>query len=171
MIASLFVTTFLSLCLLAAFWDLATLTIPNWLNGWIAFLFIPACILVLPGWTTAGWHLLAATLAFMISVALFSMRVFGGGDAKMIPAVILWIGPAGVMDFLYGMAIAGGLLAICVILARRVVPAHAVPGFAFETLQENRGVPYGIAIAAGAFMAAPASPLLTDFLSQIQVFS
>ena len=41
MILSLFIATFLALCLLAALIDFETLTIPNWLNGWMAFLFIP----------------------------------------------------------------------------------------------------------------------------------
>ncbi len=165
MILNLFAASFFALCLFAAIRDTETLTIPNWLNAWLAFLFVPACILAAPGWDVAGWHILAGSLAFVISVALFMAGVFGGGDAKMIPGVMLWVGPAGTVSFLYGMVIAGGILAILVIIARRIVPAHAAPGFAYETLQQGKGVPYGVAIAVGAFLAAPSSPMLTSFLS------
>ncbi len=165
MISQIFAASFFGLCLLAALRDLDTLTIPNWLNAWLAFLFIPACIIAMPGWDVFGAHALVGAIAFVICVLLFMGGVFGGGDAKMIPGVVLWIGPAGVMPFLYGMAVFGGILTILVIMSRRMLPARATPGFAYETLQESKGVPYGIAIAAGAFMAAPASPLLTSFLS------
>lgn len=165
MILSLFAASFFALCLFAAIRDIETLTIPNWLNAWLAFLFIPACILAAPGWDVAGWHLLVGAIAFAISIGLFMTGVFGGGDAKMIPGVMLWVGPAGAVTFLYGMVIAGGVLAVMVIIARRFVPAHGAPGFAYETLQQGKGVPYGVAIAIGAFMAAPASPILTSFLN------
>ncbi len=165
MILNIFAASFFALCLFAAVRDVETLTIPNWLNAWLAFLFVPACILAAPGWEVAGWHLLAGSLAFVISIILFTTGVFGGGDAKMIPGVMLWVGPGGTIDFIYGMAVAGGILAVTVILARRLVPAHAAPGFAFQTLQVGKGVPYGVAIAVGAFLAAPSSPILTNFLS------
>lgn len=165
MILNVFIIIFFVLCLFAAVRDVETLTIPNWLNGWLAFLFFPACLLAAPGWEVAGWHMLAGSIAFIIAVLAFMFGLFGGGDAKMIPGVILWVGPAGAMPFLYAMAFAGGGLAILVIIARKLVPAYAAPGFAFETLQENKGVPYGVAIAIGAFYAAPHSPILTQFLS------
>lgn len=156
---------FVGICLFAAIRDLATLTIPNWLNLSLALLFIPACLAVMPGWETVGWHVVAGIVAFIISVLLFMTGVFGGGDAKMIPGIILFVGPQGSADFVYAMALSGGVLALGVILARKMVPAHAAPGFAFETLQEQKGVPYGIAIALGAFWALPASPFLTNFLN------
>lgn len=165
MILNLFILVFIGLCGFAAIRDIETLTIPNWLNGWLAFLFVPACVLAAPGWDVAGWHVIAGTLAFAIAVLAFMFGLFGGGDAKMIPGVILWVGPAGAMPFVYGMAFSGGILALIVIIARRMVPAHAAPGFAYETLQPNKGVPYGVAIAIGAFYAAPHSPILTQFLS------
>ncbi|MEL6727721.1 MAG: prepilin peptidase [Pseudomonadota bacterium] len=171
MILSLFVISFFALCLLAALIDLETLTIPNWLNGWLAFLAIPALILAAPGWDVAGVHLLVGAIAFIVTVGLFFLGAFGGGDAKFIPAVILWIGPAGAMPFLFATAIAGGILTILVVLARYAVPYYFTPGFGVATFTEQRGIPYGVAIAAGAFYAAPTSPLLTDFLSQIQQLS
>lgn len=171
MILSLFAISFFALCIFAALIDLETLTIPNWLNGWLAFLAIPAMILAAPGWDVAGMHLLVGALAFVIAVGLFFVGAFGGGDAKFIPAVLLWVGPAGAVPFLFAMAIAGGILTILVVMARYVVPYYISPGFGVATFTEQRGIPYGVAIAAGALYASPASPLLTDFLSQIHQFS
>ena len=109
MILSLFAMSFFALCLIAALIDIETLTIPNWLNGWLAFLFIPAVIVAAPGWETIGWHVMVGAIAFIISVALFFLGVYGGGDAKFIPAALLWIGPAGVAPFLVVTALAGGV--------------------------------------------------------------
>ncbi|MGB3624548.1 MAG: prepilin peptidase [Henriciella sp.] len=160
MIEAVFTFVFLSLCIYAALRDVETLTITNGLNLVIAFLFFPAMIIAAPGWDVFGAHLLAGTIAFAVSVLLFAFGVFGGGDAKMIPGVMLWLGPAATLPFLTAMAVLGGGLALIVILGRKLVPAHAAPGFAAETLQTGNGVPYGVAIAGGAIFAAPMSPLL-----------
>ena len=170
MIASLFVFAFFALCVFAAIRDVETLTIPNWLNAWLAFLFLPACILALPGWGLFSAHLMAGAIALVVSFLLFGFGVFGGGDAKMIPAVMLWIGPTGAMDFMFGMAVVGGMLALLVLIARRTMPVPNGPVFGAIVLQENHGIPYGVAIAAGVFMAAPSSQFLTNFLSKIIVF-
>lgn len=167
MILSLFAICFFGLCLLAALIDLETLTIPNWLNGWLAFLALPALVIAAPGWDVAGTHLLVGAIIFVVTVGLFFLGAFGGGDAKFIPAVALWIGPAGALPFLFATAIAGGILTIAVVMARYVVPHYVSPGFGIATFVEQRGIPYGVAIAAGAFYAAPSSPLLTDLLNQI----
>ena len=170
MILSLFAASFFGLCLIAALIDVETLTIPNWANGWLAFLFIPACIIAAPGWDVTGMHLLVAAITFVISVLLFFAGIYGGGDAKMIPAVVLWIGPVGLLHFLIGTAFIGGILTILVVIARVLIPAQVTPGFGVATLKEGKGVPYGVAIAGRALYAAPHSPILTNFLSQISSF-
>ena len=170
LIAPLFGFLFLTLCIYAALRDIESLTITNGLNALIAFLFIPAAIVVAPGWDVAGWHLAAGLIAFVVSVALFMVGAFGGGDAKMIPGVMLWLGPEAGMPFLTVMAVAGGALALIVMIARRMVPVAATPDFARETLLPGNGVPYGVAIAAGAIACAPLSPLLQP-LAEITAFA
>lgn len=167
MILSLFAMSFFGLCIYAALIDIETLTIPNWLNGWLAFLFIPAAILAAPGWEVVGWHLCIGAVAFVASVALFFLGVYGGGDAKFVPAVLLWVGPAGVAPFLVATALAGGVLTVVILIMRGIMPKGYAPGFGVATFEDRKGVPYGVAIATGAFFAAPASPFLANFLSQI----
>lgn len=167
MILTLFAISFFVLCLYAALIDIETLTIPNWLNGWLAFLFVPAVIVAAPGWEVAGWHLLVGAIAFVVSVGLFFVGVYGGGDAKLIPAVLLWLGPAGVAPFLIATAIAGGILTILIVIMRGLVPKGVTPGFGVATFEDRKGIPYGVAITAGAFFAAPTSPFLAEMLNQI----
>jgi prepilin peptidase CpaA len=158
---------FLALCLYAALHDVNRLTIPNWLNLTLAGLFIPAALLSgLPA-EVLGGHLLAGCLAFIIAVGLFAARVFGGGDAKMIPAVVLWMGPGASLPFVYWMAIAGALCAAALLVSKRMVPAAVIPSFMRAPFEAKAGVPYGVAIAAGVLLAGPASPLLSGFYALI----
>lgn len=155
---------FLALCLFAALHDVNSLTIPNWLNLTIASLFVPAAVFSgLPVEILIG-HVLAGLAAFVIGFALFAFRVFGGGDAKMIPAVMLWIGPSASLEFVFTMALVGGACALLIVLVRNTVPAAVVPGPIRAPFEEKAGVPYGVAIAAGAFVASAGSPILSETL-------
>ena len=155
---------FLALCLFAALHDVNSLTIPNWLNLTIAVLFVPAAALSgLPMEVLIG-HVLAGLAAFVIGFALFAFRIFGGGDAKMIPAVMLWIGPAASLEFVFTMALVGGACALIIVLVRNAVPAAVLPGAIRAPFEEKAGVPYGVAIAAGAFVAGAGSPILSQTL-------
>jgi len=155
---------FLALCVFAALHDVNSLTIPNWLNLALAALFIPAAVFSgLPIEILIG-HVLAGLAAFVVAFGLFAFGVFGGGDAKMIPAVMLWVGPSASIEFLFTMALTGGLCAMVILFVRNTMPAAVVPGPIRAPFEEKAGVPYGVAIAAGVFMASSASPILSQTL-------
>jgi prepilin peptidase CpaA len=158
---------FLALCIFAALHDINSLTIPNWLNLTIAGLFVPAALVSGIPLEILGGHLLAGLVAFFIAFGLFAFRVFGGGDAKMIPGVVLWMGPATAIPFIFWMAIVGGGCALLLLVGKRSVPAEVVPGFMRAPFEPKAGVPYGVAIAGGAIIAGSASPLLASFFSAI----
>ena len=162
---------FLALCVLAAIHDINRLTIPNWLNLMIAGLFIPAAVVSGIPLEIIGGHFVVAALAFVIAFGLFAFRIFGGGDAKMIPAVMLWLGPKAGIPFVFNMALAGGACALLILAVRRMVPAAVLPGFVRAPFEEDAGVPYGVAIAAGAILSAWASPFLSDLLNQVTAWS
>ena len=161
----------LLLCLFAALHDINRLTIPNWLNRTLAGLFVPAAAVSGLPLEILGGHLLAGLLAFMAAFGLFALRLFGGGDAKMIPAVVLWMGPAASLPFLFYMAIAGGACALAVLAIRRGMPAALIPGFMRAPFEPEAGVPYGVAIAAGAFLAGSQSPMLASLFSAMGIVS
>ena len=158
---------FLALCVFAALHDINRLTIPNWLNLTLAGLFVPAALVSGLPLEMIGGQLLAGPLAFVIEFGLFAFRIFGGGDAKMIPAVVLWMGPAAAFPFVYWMAIVGGACALFLLVGKRSFPAAAVPGFMRAPFEPKAGVPYGVAIAGGAIIAGSASPLLARIYESI----
>ncbi len=165
MILTLLACAFLALCLFAALKDINSHTIPNWLNLSLAGLFVPAAAVSGVPLEIIGGHVLAAGLAFVAAFGLFAFRVFGGGDAKMIPAVMLWLGPAAAPSFLIWMALAGGACALVILAVRKTVPAEMVPGVMRAPFQPAAGVPYGVAITTGAYIASPLSPFLSGTLS------
>ena len=166
MILAMIAGLFLALCVFAALHDVNRLTIPNWLNVTLAVLFVPAAFVSGVPMEIIGGHLITALCAFLIA-----FDIVGGGDAKMIPAVMLWVGPSASITFLFVMAVAGGACAILIILVRKTMPVEVVPGAVRAPFEEKAGVPYGVAIAAGVFAAGPQSPFLTDVLSRISLFS
>ncbi|NWG52303.1 MAG: prepilin peptidase [Hydrogenophilaceae bacterium] len=153
---------FMAVCALlvaAAFWDLATMTIPNWLSLTVAALFPVAAVAAgLPWWVIAfniGFGLAALLGCFF----LFNANVLGGGDAKLIPAAAMWTGAAGFAPFAIVMTLCGGLLALVLLVLRRLMkPAEGQPAFLNRLLDRKRGAPYGVAIAAGAIFALMQTP-------------
>jgi prepilin peptidase CpaA len=117
--------------------------IPNTLSIAVAALFFPAALLLglplLPA-------LLAGGIAFAITFGLFALKLFGGGDAKLLPALMLWTGwNLTSLQFLFLMAILGGVLAIVLLALRFLLRRRAgLP----QLLQPGAPIPYGIAIAS-----------------------
>jgi prepilin peptidase CpaA len=142
--------------------DATSYTIPNRLSAFLAAAFIPAALAahMAPMVFAASLGLGAAGLA--VGIAMFAMRWIGGGDAKLIAACAMWLGWTGVAPFLLWTAMAGGGLALALILLRRSpFPLSSFGPAWFGRLMTPGGdVPYGIAIAAGALFAMPAAPVL-----------
>ena len=156
-----FACAFPALVIWAAFRDATTMTIPNRLTLLTAAAFAPAALaagLPLPAW---GLALAAGGAALLVGVVMFAMGWIGGGDAKLFAACGLWLGLSAAAPFLLWTALAGGALATLLILGRRA--SDLLPGFGPAWIQRlltrGEGVPYGVAIAAGALAAFPASPV------------
>src|SRR6185295_6102245 len=120
MIASLLCLAFPLLLLYAAWHDVSTMTIPNWVSISLAAAFVPAAIAAGITVEQICWNLAFSAGVLLICAGLFYLNVFGGGNAKVIAAASLWTGLAGAASFVMGMAIAGGLLALVLILLRRM---------------------------------------------------
>lgn len=166
MLASLFCLAFPALLLYAAWHDVSTMWIPNWVSIALAALFIPAAFAAGLSIEAIGWHLAFAAGVLLVGAGLFYIGVFGGGDAKVIAAASLWTGLAGAASFVMGMALAGGALAAALIILRRM-RVSATKDWAKRLLSPEEGAPYAVAIAAGGFLAAPASPVLMAGLSSL----
>jgi len=143
----------------AAIWDVFTLTIPNRLCLALAGAFIAAAVLAgLPPMVVAT-HLACGIGMLIAGFVLFNLRVMGGGDAKLMAVVALWIGATHLGQFVTYMALAGGALAIVLLLYRvRPLPMWLVSQpWALQLHDRKGGVPYGVAIAAGALVVFPST--------------
>lgn len=161
-LAFLAVALFPVLVVFAGVRDVATMTIPNWLTLAAGAAFFPAALAAGMGWTAFGLALGVGAVALIAGMAMFAFGWVGGGDAKLFAACGLWVGGSALGPFLAWTAIAGGLLALAILLARKAAAFWPVmgPGWLKRLLTDGEGVPYGVAIAAGALAAFPESPLM-----------
>ncbi|GAB4121043.1 MAG: hypothetical protein Kow00104_04370 [Rhodothalassiaceae bacterium] len=95
----------------------------------------------------------------MVCLGLFAAGAMGGGDAKLIPVMALWVGTDGIATFLYVMALAGGLVALAMLVYRAIRRRRVPAG-----MLSSGSVPYALAIAAGG-IAALLEPVLNLFRS------
>jgi prepilin peptidase CpaA len=166
LIAAALIAMFAGLLVLAAANDIATMTIPNWISIAIAAAFpIAAYYAGLP-LSTIGWNMGFATVILAAGIGLFSVGVLGGGDVKVIAAAAAWFGPFAFWPFFVWMAIAGGVLAIVLLLARAYFqPNERLPSFLNRLLDRKKGAPYAVAIAAAGLCVLHLNPIAQAVLA------
>ncbi len=150
--AALFLYGAILLLVAAALWDAVTMTIPNYLVLAVLALYV-ASLAVSFNLSDILFDLLAAFIIFAICFFLFAMGWLGGGDAKLAPGAVLWVGYDGFLEFVVAMTLAGGVLSIVLLLLRGGLrTAGATQERLPLVLQWASPVPYGIAIGAGAIL-------------------
>ncbi len=142
---------YMALMLAAAITDAVRYIIPNAIPIAIVILFALYVIVMPVPLRVAGGHVLVGALAMLVCFGLFARGWIGGGDAKLIAAAALWSGPEGLVPFLFWTAMAGGALALALIVIRRMPWSEAYTA-RFRQLRRDGGVPYGIAICVGALV-------------------
>ncbi len=129
--------------LIAAFTDLKSRKIHNWLNGAIALgapLFWWANGLSL--WPDVAMQIGVAIATFAVLSILFALRAMGGGDVKLLTALALWIAPAIFLKLVVMMALLGGVLTL------------VFGGWHMIRRQKDKiAIPYGVAISAAGLWA------------------
>ncbi len=141
----------------AAAMDMLTMTIPNRVSLLlVGAFFLAAYFAELPTQQILE-HLGTGALVLVICFALFALGVFGGGDAKLLAASSLWIGFDQLLSYVLGISLAGAVLSIIVLYARRYFPEGSVnaPRWVLRLQARESGMPYGLAIAAAALWIYP----------------
>lgn len=141
----------------AAAMDLLTMKIPNRIPAVMVLAFFPLALLAgFNAWDMAN-HLAAGLLMLLLGVLLFIPGWFGGGDAKLLAAIGLWIGFDNLSAYMLYVTLAGGMLALAFCSARSVPLPRVFLGeaWALRLHRHDTGIPYGLALAAGALLVYP----------------
>ena len=108
---------------------------------------------IVVGPTLALWQNLAVFAALLAAgTPMFAAGKLGGGDVKLLAAVGLWFNLKGALWMLLDVVLAGGILAILIIALRSLGWSEKMRRRAV-ILRAGGGIPYGVAIAAGALIA------------------
>jgi prepilin peptidase CpaA len=154
-------TVWVSLVALAAVFDVAELRIPNRITAAIAALY-PAHVVATGNLADVSAAIGVAAVVFICGALLFRTGTMGGGDVKLITVIALWAGPYGTLPFLLVTALAGGIMALLMTTSARFALAQTFEMFGADVARERVlgiHVPYGVAIALGAWVAVAPSVL------------
>lgn len=144
---------------IAAYTDVRSRRIPNLLSA--ALLASGVALHALQGWQSAAISIALFAVVFAAGTVLFSFKLLGGGDVKLLAAASAALGWPETVAFLLYTMVAGGLLGLAISAARgRLRPVmHNVKAIVFPLLSGVRPapvssaagtMPYGLAIFAGA---------------------
>ena len=151
----------LVLALIAAWTDLRSRRIPNWLTvpGLLIGLVANA---VLGGWMGVKSSLLGAGLGLLLLLPFVLLRSLGAGDWKLAGALGAFTGPATLTDLLLGSVFVAGVMALALVIYKNRVRQTArnighilislvtfrLPGQQVSLDNpESLKVPYGVALA------------------------
>jgi prepilin peptidase CpaA len=163
---ALLVLAFPCLLVVAALGDVIRFRISNRINLIVALLYLPAAIWMGSDIVTILWHLGAAATVLVAGIILFSLGMIGGGDVKLLAACGCWTGFAVLPLFLITVALAGGALAIVLLLLRLAVSKRVSESSSLaRLLGRSRDVPYGVAIAVGGVVTLPKLALVAALLA------
>lgn len=151
------VVVLVPLMLIAAYLDLKYLRLPNWLAlaCLAAFLIIAIGDIMLNErtgmrWSLIGWRLLYALIVMVVGFLAFSLGLVGGGDVKMLAALVPFVAETDVSEVLvlYCIAAIVGVLGVWLLSYTKIGERT---GWATWTTRNKRGrlnFPWGVALAA-----------------------
>lgn len=142
-------TVGMSLTVWAAATDLACLRIPNHL---VAGISLAGAVYIIAAGLPPIPHVMTLIAMLAVGFGVYTLGVFGAGDAKLIAALSLWFGPFGTLGMILVTALLGAGLAIVWIGSRPL--RHALIGVGLPIDPEpTKHIPYGVAIAGAAMIA------------------
>ncbi|GGE09608.1 peptidase [Aureimonas endophytica] len=133
--------------IVAALTDLCSMTIPNRLQLALAGGFVLAALSLGLPLPVLGLHLATGALMLLLTFGCFAAGWMGGGDAKLIAATALWLGPTTALaDYAMAATLYGGILTLLLLLARALLAPTTGIVFLDRLLTKTVGCPYGIAL-------------------------
>lgn len=141
----------------AAFSDLFTMTISNFVSLALIVIFFALALALAMPIQEIGVHAAAGALVLLITFFMFARGWIGGGDAKLAAATALWVGFDHLADYSLYAAALGGVLTLFILALRRypLPPVLLAQTWLARLHQKDNGVPYGIALAVAGLMLYP----------------
>ncbi len=146
--------------------DLLTMRIANWLVLALAAGYFVIALATGVPLSEIGTSAIGAAIVLAVAFAFFAFGWIGGGDAKLIAAIALWLGAGLLLPYLIYSALLGGSLTLAVLAVRRYPLPPPFAGTPWiERLHDSKtGVPYGIALAAAGLLTYPQTTIFQNLL-------
>lgn len=137
--------------------DLTTMTIPNWLTLALTLAFFVVAPAIGMSLTEIVQHTVICFVTLLVGMGFFAMGWIGGGDAKLMAAVALWIGWGQALPYFLIASVLGGGLTLIILGYRNLpLPPFVVrQAWALRLHDRSEGVPYGLALAAAGLLIFP----------------
>ncbi len=161
-IASVIALVFPAAMVYAGWSDVVSYEVPNWVSVCLVAAFAVAAVVAGFSITTVAWHLGAGAAMLIVGWGLFAVGAVGGADAKMLAAAAVWTGWPALAEYLLVVALCGGVLALGLIVWRRVdLPARWSGREWVRRLHaSDSGLPYCAAIGCAGLWIFPSLPLV-----------
>lgn len=161
MLITFLVTAVFGLCMLmAAYKDLTSYTIPNIISLILLVAFFALSPFMGLSWAEFGTHVGVFAGSLAVMMAMFAAGWIGGGDAKLFAATAIWWMPYDLMVYTFYTAMAGGALAIALVMSRKFLPQKVqTTGWVHTLLRDEKKMPYGLALAFAAMITLPVSQI------------
>ncbi len=133
-------------------WDLLEMKIPNRIALILTGGFLAMSPFMGLSATQIGWHLAIAGTLLVFGFVLFAFNLLGGGDAKLLPAIGLWLGPTLILPYLLWTTLFGGGFAL-LLPNFRASPLPAIAtrqDWLCRLHEDEKYMPYGAPLAAAA---------------------
>ena len=142
--------------------DVVSYEVSNWVPVCLVAGFAAVAVLAGSAMTTVAWHLAAGAAVLIVGWILFALGVVGGADAKLLAAAAVWTGFPALAEFLLVVALCGGVLALGLIVWRRVeLPVGWAGREWVQRLHAgDAGMPYCAAIGCAGLWIFPRLPLV-----------
>lgn len=142
----------------AAFSDLFSMTISNKISLYLLGGFAFFAWYIGMEWNTLINHLTIFGIVFAVGFTAFAFNLAGGGDIKLLACTSLWLGGETIPYIIYS-SFFGAALAIILLKFRAKILSPRLYNIEWikRLHQDGFGMPYGVALAAGAMVVFPSS--------------
>ena len=143
--------------------DLRSRRIRNWLVAALAAAYLPLALAAGLSTAVVATGLGAALLVFAAGFGCFAAGWVGGGDAKLAPVCVLWLGPDQTLPFLALTSVIGGIMALALLAAEALRRRQAVAAGPAVPAPPRPTLPYGPALAIAGLILLGRSPWIAAF--------